>query len=110
MGNKVSGIELFLVKSIPRWKGDVIMIENDIEPKKVVTKGLKPPGQHLKINGSLLFAENKLKCSFYVLLAALNMCCRPQTLNLIIIFMTDSRVSCRITKAKRLQVVKRLQS
>ena len=100
MGNKVSGIELFLVKSIPRWKGDVIMIENDIEPKKVVTKGLKPPGQHLKINGSLLFAENKLKCSFYVLLAALNMCCRLQTLNLIIC-MTDSRISCRIIKAKR---------
>ena len=41
MGNKVSGIELFLVKSIPRWKGDVIMIENDIEPKKGVTNTLK---------------------------------------------------------------------
>ena len=41
MGNKVSGIELFLVKSIPRWKGDVIMIENDIEHKKGVTNTLK---------------------------------------------------------------------
>ena len=47
MISKVSGIELFLVKSIPRWGGDVIMLENEIEPKKVVTKELKPPGQHL---------------------------------------------------------------
>ena len=99
--NKVSGFELFRFKSIPRWKGDVITTENDIDPKKGVTKELKPPGQHLKTNGWLLFAVNKLKCSCYVLLAALNMCCRLQTLNLIIIFMTDSRVSCRITKAKR---------
>ena len=98
---RLSGIELFLVKSIPRWRGDVIMIENDIKPKKEVTKVLKPPGQHLKTNCWLLFAVNKLKCSCYVLLAALNMGCRLQTLNLIIICMTDSRVSCRIIKAKR---------
>ncbi len=107
---RLSGIELFCFKSIPHWRGDVIRIENDIEPKKEVTKGVKPPGQHLKTNSLLLFAVNKLKYSCYVLLAALNMCCRLQTLNLIIICMTDSRVSCSIIKAKRLQVVKRLQS
>ena len=50
MYSKVSGIELFLGKSIPCWRGDVIMLENDIEPKMVVTKELKPPGQHLKPN------------------------------------------------------------
>ena len=62
---------------------------------------LKPPGQHLKTNGRSLFAVNKLKCCCYVLLAALNMCCRLQTLNLIIICITDSRVSCRIINEKR---------
>ena len=50
LGIRVSGFELFCFKSIPRWRGDVIMIENDVEPKKGVTKGLKPPGQHLKTN------------------------------------------------------------
>ena len=76
------------------------MIENDIKPKKEVKKELKPPGQHLKTNGCLLFAVNKLKCSCYIVLAALNMCCRLQTLILIIICMTDGRVSCEIVKAK----------
>ena len=51
LDSRLSGIELFLVKSIPRWGGDVIMLENEIEPNKGVTKVLKPPGQHLKING-----------------------------------------------------------
>ena len=44
MYSKMGGIELFLVKSIPRWRGDVIMIENDIKPKKEVSKEAKGPG------------------------------------------------------------------
>ena len=39
---------LFAVKSVARGRGDVIMLENDNEPRKGVMKGAKPPGQSQK--------------------------------------------------------------
>ena len=50
ISNRKSNRRLFAVKSVARGRGDVIMIENDNAPKKVVTKVAKPPGQHLKTN------------------------------------------------------------
>ena len=43
-----SNRRLFAVKSVARGRGDVIMVENDNEPRKVVTKVAKPPGQSQK--------------------------------------------------------------
>ena len=43
-----SNRRLFAIKSVARGRGVVIMVENDNEPRKEVTKEAKPPGQSQK--------------------------------------------------------------
>ena len=48
MYSRESNRRLFAVKSVARGRGVVIMVENDNEPRKEVTKEGIPPGQSQK--------------------------------------------------------------
>ena len=48
LNSRKSNTRLCAVKSVGRGRGVVIMIENDNEPRKEVTKEAKPPGQSQK--------------------------------------------------------------